>query len=274
MKPSLFDFLFGEAHKKASPTSRKGLKEQGFLKPSLHSEAKDEATLTSNIAYRLVRAKRKSVGFVIDESGLTVRAPRWVSREEIETMIHEKEDWIHQKITQFADWQSQTRSAKVCFAEGEAIPYLGKSLTIRLLPMSRTVIREDDELLLNLPQDAPSDRIKTKAQVWFKNEAKRYLGARLAQMAQEAGLHFMAWQLSSAKRRWGCCTSARTIRLNWRLIHLDVDLIDYVIAHELAHLEEMNHSERFWSCVQRRCPDYESRRRRLKTIYIAQLPFE
>ena len=274
MKASLFDLLFGEAHKKASPTSRKGLKEQGFLKPSLHSEAPDEATLTSNIAYRLVRAKRKSVGFVIDESGLTVRAPRWVSREEIETMIHEKEDWIHQKLSQFADWQKQAHTQKVSFQDGQTIPYLGHPLTIRLAPMERAPRRLGNDLLLNLPLDADSDRIKAKALVWFKNEAKRYLGAQLAQMAQEAGLHFMAWQLSSAKRRWGCCTSARTIRLNWRLIHLDVDLIDYVIAHELAHLEEMNHSERFWSCVQRLCPDYESRRRRLKTIYIAQLPFE
>ena len=274
MKRSLFDFLFGEVPKKASPTSLQGLKEHGFLKPSLHSGSEDEAMFTPNIAYRLERAKRKSVGFVIDERGLTVRAPRWVSREEIETMIHEKEDWIHQKLSQFADWQKQAHTQKVSFQDGQAIPYLGHSLTIRLAPMENAPKWEGNDLLLNLPLDADSERIKAKALVWFKNEAKRYLGARLRQMAQEAGLCYSAWQLSSAKRRWGCCTSVRTIRLNWRLIHLEAELIDYVIAHELAHLKEMNHSARFWACVEQFCPDYVSRRRRLKTIYIAQLPFE
>ena len=81
MKLPLFDFLFGEH---PLPNSTKGLKEMNSLKPSLHS---DEASLelTAGIAYRLVRAKRKTVGFIVDERGLTVRAPRWVSRQEIET---------------------------------------------------------------------------------------------------------------------------------------------------------------------------------------------
>ena len=69
--------------------------------------------------------------------------------------------------------------------------------------------------------------------------------------------------LSSARTRWGCC-SASGIRLNWRLIHLPLDLVDYVVAHELAHLREMNHSARFWAEVARLCPDWRERRAALK----------
>lgn len=273
MKQLLFDFLFGGGVSKSSPNSTKGLKEHGFLKPSLHSAQEAGVSLTSNIAYRLERAKRKTIGFIVNEHGLTVRAPRWVSREEIETLIHAKEAWIQKKLAQFTLWQAQTHSAKIEFVDGVRLPYLGGSVQICLDPSATDVKMIDGQLVLNLPLDADSVHIRELAQRWFKNEAKRYLGARLVQMASVAEVEFDSWKLSSAQKRWGCCTSARTIRLNWKLIHLAPELIDYVVAHELAHLNEMNHGPKFWAEVERLCPQFQDRRRRLKEIYISQLPF-
>ena len=95
----------------------------------------------------------------------------------------------------------------------------------------------------------------------------------IQEIANRALVSFSGWGLSGAKGRWGSCSSDRRIRLNWRLIHLDTALIDYVIAHELAHLDEMNHSARFWKRVGEIYPDYESARRVLKGVYIPTLPF-
>lgn len=269
MKLPLFDFLFGEH---PLPNSTKGLKEMNSLKPSLHS---DEASLelTVGIDYRLVRAKRKSVGFIVDERGLTVRAPRWVSRQEIETMIYEREGWIREKLDQFSALMAKKALNDTQFVDGQSIPYLGGMITICLKPQARSVALEGQNLQINRPLGSDAENVKACVLKWLKNEARRYLGTRLEAKASEAGLDFECWKLSGAKGRWGCCTSARTIRLNWRLIHLNPELIDYVIAHELAHLDEMNHGPRFWARVSELCPDYLSRRTRLKKIHISQLPF-
>ena len=269
MKLPLFDFLFGEH---SSPNDTRGLMENDSLKPSLLSDEADWE-LAPGIPYRLVRAKRKSVGFIVDERGLTVRAPRWVSREEIETMIYEREAWIQEKLDQFSAWKAKKQEADESFADGRILAYLGDVVTLRLQPHARAVTLEGRDLLINRSLESDAETIKACALKWFKNEARRYLGDRLQTMALEAGLTFESWKLSGAKGRWGCCTSARTIRLNWRLIHLDPELIDYVIAHELAHLDEMNHGPRFWARVEMLCPDFLSRRARLKKIHISQLPF-
>ena len=132
---------------------------------------------------------------------------------------------------------------------------------------------DDWELIVNAPKEAEETRVKDWVQVWFKKEAERYLGARLNAIAGRALVGFSGWGISSAKGRWGSCSADRRIRLNWRLIHLEPNLIDYVIAHELAHLDEMNHSARFWKRVGEIYPDYENARRTLKGIYMPMLPF-
>jgi predicted metal-dependent hydrolase len=86
----------------------------------------------------------------------------------------------------------------------------------------------------------------------------------LAHYAPQVGVHFRDFALSSATTRWGSCSSTGTIRLNWRLIHFSLDVIDYVVVHELAHLREMNHSPRFWAVVEAVMPDYRHARATLK----------
>jgi predicted metal-dependent hydrolase len=85
-------------------------------------------------------------------------------------------------------------------------------------------------------------------------------------------VHYQSMSLSSATTRWGSCTSQGKIRLNWRLIHFTPELIDYVIAHELAHLHEMNHSERFWRHVQSVFPNFELARQHLRQHATADFP--
>ena len=238
-------------------------------KPSFH--------LTPSFTYRLERAKRKTVGFIVDERGVTVRAPRWVSITEIEKMLQEKEGWIQKKLTEFSNWQKEVGLQSVRFIDGAQLPYLGRTLTLRLEPAAKAVFFSESargwELIVNTAKDTQEQRVKDWVQVWFKKEAERYLGGRIELMARDSLVSFSGWGLSSAKGRWGSCSADRRIRLNWRLIHLNPALIDYVIAHELAHLDEMNHSPRFWKRVGEIYPDYENARRALKGVYMPTLPF-
>ena len=101
-------------------------------------------------------------------------------------------------------------------------------------------------------------------QGWLQGEAKRLFGERLAIYAEKLGVNYRAYALSSAATRWGSCSSDGKIRLNWRLIHFPLSIIDYVVAHELAHLREMNHSPRFWETVESIFPEFREARQTLK----------
>ena len=281
MKQLSFDFFSDLTPEVDSPKDGE-LKKQPFVPEVLSGlkketlQSKNQFDLTPVFSYHLERAKRKTVGFIVDERGVTVRAPRWVSVAEIEKMLQEKEGWIQKKLTEFGNWQKEIGMQTVRFEDGAKIPYLGLFLKLRLDPAARSVFlsegKEGLELIVNASKDTEPERVKDWVQVWFKKDAERYLGERIRVIADRALVSFRGWGLSGAKGRWGSCSADRRIRLNWRLIHLDPKLIDYVIAHELAHLDEMNHSARFWKRVGEIYPDYENARRALKGVYMPTLP--
>ena len=111
---------------------------------------------------------------------------------------------------------------------------------------------------------ADAQQIKDRVQGWLQTEAKRLFGERLAYYADKLGVAYKGYALSSAATRWGSCSSDGRIRLNWRLIHFPLSIIDYVVAHELAHLREMNHSPRFWQTVESIFPEFKEARHTLK----------
>lgn len=228
------------------------------------------------IGYRLRRAKRRTIGFQIDDGGLTVSAPRWVRLAEIEAAIVEKERWIRAKLAEWREWRAKRRLPEVRFADGAALPYLGRPLVLRLRAESagtRLVENEQGrELHIALPPEAAEPQVKDAVQAWLQSEARRVLGERLALLAARVDVKPAAWSLSSARSQWGSCTQDGRIRLNWRLVHFAAPVIDYVVAHELAHLKEMNHGPRFWRAVAQLLPGFEAARDEIKGVDIASLP--
>ena len=118
-------------------------------------------------------------------------------------------------------------------------------------------------LHVGLPPDAGADRLRDAVQSWLQREARALFEARCAHFAERLGVRVTRLTLSSAATRWGSASASGAVRLHWRLIHFPLATIDYVVAHELAHLREMNHGPRFWNVVRSVVPDYESARRRL-----------
>jgi predicted metal-dependent hydrolase len=224
--------------------------------------------------YRLRRGKRRTIGFQIDDNGLTVSAPRWVALRDIEAAIVEKERWIRGKLAEWRDWRARRQLPEVRWADGGSLPFLGAPLTIRLAAAATALVERDDarELQLALPRDAADLQVKDAVQAWLHGEARRVLGERLALLALRLAVQPAGWSLSSARSQWGSCTHDRRIRLNWRLVHFALPVIDYVVAHELAHLQEMNHGPRFWSAVAQLLPGFEAARDEIRAVDITSLP--
>ncbi len=229
--------------------------------------------------FRLRRGRRRTIGFQIDDHGLTVSAPRWVSVRAIEEAILEKERWIRSKLVQWRNWRTSRPVLALRCVDGARVPYLGQELTVRLVGPAPTAAaalrgtgRVAQELHVPLAQGAVDAEVRNVVQGWFKLEAARVLGQRLQDLAQRGSVRPTAWRLSSARTQWGSCNEDGRIRLNWRLMFYPIDVIDYVIAHELAHLAELNHSDRFWQEVARLLPDFESARDRIKDEELASLP--
>ncbi len=227
-------------------------------------------------AFRLRRARRRTIGFQIDDNGLTVSAPRWVPLREVEAAIVEKERWIRTKLAEWRQWRARRRLAEVRWTCGGHVPYLGAPLTLRLRDSTATsALQVSDgvrELHLALPPQADELQVKDTVQGWLQAEARRVLAERIALLAERIDVKPRAWSLSSARSQWGSCTHDGRIRLNWRLIHFALPVIDYVVAHELAHLKELNHSPRFWSAVAQLLPGFEAARDEIKGVDLATLP--
>ncbi|QBQ96704.1 M48 family metallopeptidase [Paraburkholderia pallida] len=216
------------------------------------------------LQYRLKRSSRKSIGFAIDGTGLTITAPRWVTIADIETAIAEKQRWIFAKLIEWQTRVEQRALPRVEWGDGAELPFLGKPLRVRLGAAVLAFDQETRVLALPLPLHADAQQIKDRVTGWLQGEATRVFGERLAVYAAKLGVTFRSYALSSAMTRWGSCSSEGRIRLNWRLIHFPLSVVDYVVAHELAHLREMNHSPRFWQTVESIFPEFREARKQLK----------
>jgi len=228
---------------------------------------------TTDVAYAFRRSKRRTIGMAVGPDGLEVSAPRWVPLGEVESALHEKTDWIARKLVEMQERQQQLGAARIVWADGVVVPYLGDQLQV-VLDSTSTLKKNSAQfefsatgmhtLRLGLPLNAEPQQIRDAVQAWLMRQAKALFVERLNHYAPQLGVQWHRVALSSAATRWGSASANGAIRLNWRLVHHKRDVIDYVIAHELSHLRVMDHSPRFWETVESVMPDYAQRRRVLK----------
>jgi predicted metal-dependent hydrolase len=225
--------------------------------------------------YQLLRSKRHTIGFAVSEEGLRVTAPRWVPVSEIELAIIEKQNWIFNKMNEQRERSVRRLQPPMRWQDGAIIPYLGTSITIKLDESVQAGVRFDEAafvLYISLPASASEQQLKDRVLGWLQGEAKKLFAERLAIYAEKLQVSFQSFALSSAATQWGSCTAEGRIRLNWRLMHFALPNIDYVIAHELAHLREMNHGPEFWATVQSVFPEFAAVRKALRNHEPEKLP--
>lgn len=216
--------------------------------------------------YTIKRTARRSIGFTIDDRGLSITAPRWVTVADIEAGILEKQRWIFNKLGEWQSREARRLLPTMQWRDGATMPFLGKPITLQLAAPTGTLQFDADTAVLHLalPEHADEQQIKDRVQGWLQHQARRLLAERLEVYATKLGVRHTGFALTSATTRWGSCTADGKIRLNWRLLHFPMSIIDYVAAHELAHLKEMNHGPRFWEAVESIFPEFRDARAALK----------
>lgn len=237
------------------------------------------------LPFILQRSRRRSIGLTVSEQGLKVAAPSWVSIQQIDLAVIEKFDWILQK-TQMLQVRQQNRQVTASnWRSGGIVAYMGKGIELQCGthddPQARGQVwfegntqapHHGDRLWLPLPPESETAQVRELAQGWLQRQAQACFAQRIDHFESTTGLRPKSWRLSSAAGRWGSCTAEGKIGLNWRLIHFELHIIDYVIAHELAHLRQMNHSQAFWDEVKCLCPDYMKAYQALKGLSPGDTP--
>jgi predicted metal-dependent hydrolase len=226
------------------------------------------------VAYALARGQRRTIGMVVGPEGLSVRAPRWTPLHEIDAALQEKARWIVRKLQETTVRRSEQIARQIVWAQGTIFPFLGQALFVQLAGPGGAARLGDvpldagagaqRSLLLPLPATASATQIRAAVRAWLLLQAQQIFTARLDHFAPLLQVRWKQLGLSNAATRWGSARSDGSIRLNWRLVHFELPVLDYVVAHELSHLRVMNHSPRFWDTVRSVVPDYPALRARLK----------
>jgi predicted metal-dependent hydrolase len=256
------------------------------LVPALfrHPRANREAVLgDAVVAYEFRRVRRRNIGFMVGPEGLVVSAPKWVPLYEVDAALQGKSGWVLRKLGDARDRHQRAESSRIEWRDGATFPFMGEQVIVVLDPRHAfdqvgAVLHTAADTLPGMPnltlhvglaQSARPEQVRDAVQAWLMRQARRVFTERLDHFAPRLGVKWRKLALSNAGTRWGTAHSDGLIRLNWRLIHFRLPVIDYVVAHELSHLRVMDHSPRFWDTVGTVVPEYVQLRRQLREEALA-----
>lgn len=202
---------------------------------------------------RSPRARRLYLRIDPADANVELVLPRGVGLGEGLRFARERTRWIAARLASIP--------ARTEFADGARIPVLGETLTVRHRPDRRgPTHRQADEIVVGGDRAHVARRVRD----WLRGEARRELTARCATFAQRIGRRAGSIRIGDTTSRWGSCSPGGTIAFSWRLVLAPPAVMDYVVAHEVAHLIEHNHGPRFWALVAELCPDGDRARRWLQ----------
>jgi predicted metal-dependent hydrolase len=204
---------------------------------------------------RLVRSRRRTVAIVVESDGrLTVRAPQYMAEAKIHVFVESHAAWI---VKNQVRARAATPVTPKRYAEGGQFQYLGKSYPLTILPRQSPALTFDGQAFRLAKSALP--KAETAFVRWYKEQAKRLLSERVASLARKHSFYYEKIRISSARTRWGSCSSSGTLSFTYRLLMAPPEVVDYVALHELVHTQVKNHSKTFWTRLAVLMPDYKSR---------------
>jgi predicted metal-dependent hydrolase len=199
------------------------------------------------IAYRIRRSERaRRVRVTVDAGrGVEVVLPRRAAEREAAAAIRELRPWIERRVRELE------RAQETVVARGDCVPYLGSLLRVCTEPGRVRVHRRADELL------TPAGAERGPAlERWYRRAARDEIVPRLDGACARAGSRYTQLSIRGQRTRWASCSRDGAMSFNWRLLLAPEPVLDYVVWHEVCHLEVMDHSPRFWALLARHRPDY------------------
>lgn len=209
---------------------------------------------------KIIRSNRRTIALEIrQDASLLVRAPYRTPLAFIEKIVIEKHCWI--KVKQAVVREKGSALVPKKFVNGEDFFYLGKMYKLKLVDELNGVPLFNNSFRILRGNSSAAKEILT---AWYKEEACRKIPERVSFYSSLSGLNCTKIRISEAQKRWGSCSSKGNLNFSWRLIMAPISVIDYVVVHELVHLEQKNHAKIFWSKVKTIMPDYGLYRKWLK----------
>jgi len=227
---------------------------------------KREAVLDGQaISYIIKRSpKAKYVRLEVrSETGLTVVVPKSYKSERVPELLREKRRWILGKLAKYGQVQRPTSDNTL--KGGDTVPYLGRDLEVmtrRPYGNAESVNVERNKLVVSMR--AGSNRLALLLERWYRMQATQLIREKANKLGADLGLTYGRLSIRGQRTRWGSCSQKGNLSFNWKLIMAPEPVIDYVIVHELAHLEELNHTKRFWQLVGQHCPQWRDHKKWLK----------
>lgn len=215
----------------------------------------------TRIPYRIARGRRRvSVAVVVDPvGGVILRAPPGLERDALDGLVRRKGAWIVQQLRSFEDLLPAPTDRE--FVSGESFWYLGRQLRLRVEVGEPAVTIDAGRLIVRV---AERGEVRAALKAWYRRRAALYLPGRVRHWAERLAVPVPPLLIREPRKRWGSCDAAGNVRINWRVIQVAPRLIDYVVAHELIHLEHRRHDAEFWSRLGSVMPDAEARRGKLR----------
>jgi predicted metal-dependent hydrolase len=210
----------------------------------------------SAIPYAIRRSDRaRRARIVVDAGGVEVVVPRRMPLREVEPFVAEKEAWIQRTLRRYRT--AALDGPRVELRDGGHVPYLGRELALRVkVEPGRVrphVAVRGDRAIVKLP---PGGDLRDALERWYRRRARAEIAPRLDAATARAGTGYTRLTIRGQRTRWASCSDGGSMSFNWRLLLAPEEVLDYVVEHEVAHLEVMGHSRRFWALVASRCPDY------------------
>lgn len=208
--------------------------------------------------HTIIRSSRRTFSLEITpDAKLLVRAPRWALSSTIENILRERESWIQSRL-QKVSVHLQHAPQKTLIS-GDTIFFLGERISVFFIAGKQKPFHEKGMLFVGEIGDS-----KMLIEDWYRKQMKTLLPEKIAGYAQAIGKSPSSFRVTGAEKRWGSCSSTGNLNFSWRLCMAPEWVIDYVVAHETAHLLEMNHSSRFWKHVEHLFPCFREAKHWLK----------
>jgi predicted metal-dependent hydrolase len=211
----------------------------------------------TTLPYRIRRSNRALHARIqVDADGVEVVLPHHFPLRNVEPFVQEKRPWIERTLRRMRESEDVFPPARLC--DGGEVPYLGErlSLAVRVEPsrMRAHVSRRGSELRVAL---GPENALKEALEAWYRRRARAEVGRRLDAAVARAGRGYTSLQIRGQRTRWASCSTTGAMSFNWRLLLAPAEILDYVVEHEVAHLDVQDHSPRFWRLLASRCPESE-----------------
>jgi predicted metal-dependent hydrolase len=210
------------------------------------------------------RARRARI--VVDPGGVEVVVPRRMALRHVGPFVEEKRPWIERTLRRFRE--AELAAPPIELEHGGVVPYLGRELLLHVRVerwRQRSHVALRGEVLRVKVGEPGADAIRDALERWYRVRAREEVAWRLDQACVRAGSAYSSLSIRAQQTRWASCSSNGTMSFNWRLLLAPEEILDYVVEHEVAHLEVLDHSDRFWRLLASRCPRYREHERWLRT---------